>query len=82
MIESRFRDTMSGDKEHPSMLSRLPLGSLVTIFILTFAVWIFFYAMNMPLQAPATTVVAAVMIGIVTAARWVWSRSRAKGARN
>jgi hypothetical protein len=70
---------MSEDKAQPSILSRLPLGALVTVFLLTFAVWIFFYAMNMPLQLPSTTIVAAIMLGLVIAARWAWSR-RAKGS--
>lgn len=70
---------MSEDNEHPSVLARLPFGAIVTAFLLTFAVWIFFYEMNMPLTAPATTVVAAIMLGVVIAARWVWSRRSAKG---
>jgi amino acid transporter len=65
---------MSQDNGSPSLLSRLPFGAIVTVFLLTFAVWLFFYQMNMPLQAPATTVVAVIMFAIVIAVRWLWSR--------
>ena len=70
---------MSEDNGPPSLLSRLPLGAIVTVFLLTLAVWIFFYEMDMPLQAPATTVVAAIMLAIVIAGRWAWSR-RSRGS--
>jgi hypothetical protein len=72
---------MSEDNGNSSILSRLPFGALVIVFLLTLAVWIFFYEMNMPLQAPATTVVAALMLGIVIVARWARSR-RSKGHGN
>ncbi len=69
---------MGEDNAHSSILSKLPVGALVIVFVLTFAVWIFFYELDMPLQAPATTVVAAVMLGVVIAVRWMWSR-KSKG---
>jgi membrane protein DedA with SNARE-associated domain len=61
-----------------SLISKLPVGAIVAVFLLTFAVWLFFYEMDMPLQAPTTTVVAIIMLGVVIAARWIWSR-RSKG---
>jgi hypothetical protein len=61
------------------MLSRLPLGALVVVFLLTFAVWMFFYALDMPLRPPSTTIVAIIMLGVVIAARSIWAH-RTKGS--
>ena len=69
---------MADDKQPGSLIARLPLVAVVTVFVLTFAVWIFFDWMEMPLQKPATTVVGIVMLGIVLAVRWGWSRRRTK----
>jgi RsiW-degrading membrane proteinase PrsW (M82 family) len=69
---------MSEENSSPSLVSKLPVGAVIAVFLLTFSVWLFFYLLDMPLHAPATTLVAAFMIGIVIAARSLWSR-RSKG---
>lgn len=71
---------MSDENSSPSLVSKLPLGAIIAVFLLTFSVWLFFYELDMPLHAPATTVVAAIMIGVVMGARAIWAR-RSKGRR-
>jgi protein-S-isoprenylcysteine O-methyltransferase Ste14 len=55
-----------------------PLTVTIAVFLLTFIVWIFFYVMDMRLNPPATVLVAAVMLALVGAVRWLWSRAHAK----
>jgi len=67
---------MSEANGSPSSQRKLPLGAIVAVFLLTLAAWLFFDGMGMPLEGRSTTVVAAIMIAIVVAARWVWTRAR------
>jgi hypothetical protein len=73
---------MADEKRPGSLATRLPLVAIVAVFVLTFAVWIFFDWMEMPLQKPATTVVGILMLGIVMAVRWGWSHRRTKGNKS
>lgn len=51
--------------------------------LLTGATWIFFYLMEppVPLDAPATIVVAGFWLGVVALAQAIWRRLRKRGAR-
>ncbi len=57
---------------------KLPLGATIAVFLLAFIVWIFFYVMDMRLDAQATVLVAVVMLALVSAVRWLWLRAHAK----
>ena len=67
--------------ENQSFLTpvKLSRGAVIAVFLLTFIVWIFFYAMDMQLNAKSTTLVAVVMLALVIVARWLWSRARPHG---
>jgi hypothetical protein len=60
--------------ENQSFLTpvKLSRGGVIAVFLLTFIVWIFF-------DAKSTTLVAVVMLAVVIAARWLWSRARPHG---
>jgi hypothetical protein len=69
---------MADESEKDSMPVKLPLGVTIGVFVLTFIVWIFFYVMDMRLNAPTTVLVAVVMLALVSAVRWLWLRAHAK----
>jgi hypothetical protein len=70
---------MAEDKQGFSLPYRAPFSVVAAVFALTFIVWIFFDRMEMPLHAQGTTVVAAVMLGLVSAVKWLWLRSHRAG---
>jgi hypothetical protein len=57
---------------------KFPLGVTIAVFLLTFIVWIFFYVMDMRLDAQATVLVAVAILALVSAVRWLWLRAHAK----
>jgi hypothetical protein len=66
---------MAEDNQGLSMFSKAPFSVVAAVFVFTFAVWIFFYLMKMPLHAQGTTVVAAFMFGLISLVKWVWLRT-------
>jgi len=70
---------MAEDNQGFSMPSKAPFSVVAAVFVLTFIIWIFFYLIKMPLHAQGTTVVAAVMFGLVSLAKWIWQRSHRRG---
>jgi hypothetical protein len=54
-------------------------GATITVTMISLAIWVFFDAMGMRLDPPATAVVVLVVAAVVMLARWVWLRTRAKG---
>ena len=57
---------------------KVSLGVGISVLLLTFAVWIFFYVEQMPLDSGSTTVVALGAVLSVLAVRWLWSRRRSR----
>jgi hypothetical protein len=70
---------MADENQSFLMPVKLSRGAVIAVFLLTFIVWIFFYVMDMQLDAKSTTLVAVVMLALVIAARWLWSRVRQRG---
>jgi membrane protein DedA with SNARE-associated domain len=70
---------MADENQSVLMPVKLSRGAVIAVFLLTFIVWIFFYVMDMQLDAKSTTLVAVVMLALVIAARWLWSRVRQRG---
>ena len=69
------------DNGFSSWTSKLPVGAIAVAFLVTLAIWLFFYFLQMPLQPAATTVVAAVALGGVVFARWLWSHFRGRAGK-
>jgi hypothetical protein len=61
---------------------KIPSGIGLGIFLLTLAVWIFFYCMHMRLDPTDTTVVATALTVVAIVCQWLWSRhTRNRGTK-